>query len=314
MNLRIQKRLGRFLRRWPRIGIPARHPLTEFLIDWRPRSQARRFAEFVVRVVLPIAGYLLLVFLIVEYFGPQTLLRIRPIPFAALAVLAAALVWIVPRSFRFSGNRFHPNTSQLFRLMDKNTALQLWMAPLNFRELLAIEAARTYASHRGKSRAAFAVICAYLLVFGFAIFHFFALRYNLPEIDYGIFFAAAFMAVAPLIAIADDLFVMSSINRYSNSFARTIRDVLGYSGRSELDTQVPEMFLVFPVAASVLVFILYRTNAPTWLWFSLILSLGALLTVAAPRLASRWTQWRFERCVAKGERSFKSFLRRVAGE
>jgi hypothetical protein len=188
------------------------------------------------------------------------------------------------------------------------------MAPLNFRELLAIEAARTYASHRGKSRVAFALICAYLLVFGFAIFHCFGLRYNLPRIDYGIFFAAAFMALAPLIAIADDLFVMSSINRYSNSFARTMRDVLGYQGRSEFDTQVPEMFLAFPAASGLLIFLLYQANAPKWLWLALILPLGALLVAAAPRLASGWTQWRFERCAAKGERNFKSFLRRIAGE
>ncbi len=191
MSPKIQKRLDRFLRRWPQIGLPAKHPLAEFLICWRPRSRAKHLAGILVRGALPTLGYLIFVLTAAGYFSGMPA-RIRPIHFAVLLAIAATLVWILPRYLQSGSRSFHPNLSLLFKRMSKDAAIQLWMAPLTFRELLAIEASRAYANYRNKFRLTVEAICLLLLSLGLFIFYLCALRFDLSKIDYGVFFAGAF--------------------------------------------------------------------------------------------------------------------------
>ncbi len=292
--------------------MPAAHPLTEFLIDWRPRRKSQQLADTLGRTVLPMVGFVFLVFGAYNYMAARA-----PVPnrqAAALLILGVALVWILPRFLRLGGNSFHPNLPLLFRRMSKDTALQLWLAPLTFRELLAIEAARSYVSHRAKFRAITSVICAYLLFMGFVIFYFCALRWDLSRIDYGVFFAGAFSVLAPLAAMADDMLIMNALHRYSSSFRRTlgVRDVS--SSAETFDAMIPIAFFLSPAALGLLIPFLHQTNLAKWIWIAVIVVFGLLLTVIIRRVTPKWTQGRFDHFAAAGEAYYKTSLRRIAGE
>jgi len=208
-----ERRLKGMRRRWPVLGEAADHPLTAVFATRRPRARASGCA-------VAILAYIIISILQIVVFGVGLASGSGQ---SAMIWLLASGVLVLAAPVLYSAwvkRRPSLELDRLFAPGNKDLSLNLWLAPLNYRQVLAMEAARIWLRQRLRTRILGAVL---LGLTGWLIFLSMRIGEALPQrlADAFVFFFGAAAFLLSFLGFSDDLLVRGALLRLHSTLKHT---------------------------------------------------------------------------------------------
>ncbi|MCX7015562.1 MAG: hypothetical protein NTW86_23915 [Candidatus Sumerlaeota bacterium] len=317
-----ERRVRRMRRRWPALGEAADHPLTAVFAIRRSKTRLGGCA-------VAILAYILVSIVQTVVFGVG--LASGSVQTGIFWLLASGILVLAAPFLYSAWSKRRPSVEldRLFAPGNKDLLLNLWLAPLSYRRLLAMEAARIWLRQRLRTR----ILAAALLgLIGWLIFLSMRLGETLPQ-HYGeglVFFGGAAAFLLSFLGVCDDLLLRGALLRLHS----TLRDVRQF--KTSLAVYIGKAVAIVALVAALIVFLIAGVAAQSFSlsfiaegvlavcrWIAAepygrlglyLLAFAGAITAFSRTVLPRITDARFVRLAKGGESAYMSYAQMLSEE